>query len=63
MADEKKDIRSEQTKDMTPEQLEALQAEVSSMTEGELEEFRGSFDPDSMGFHGEESGQYDSTED
>lgn len=55
MAGQNKDILSEYTKDMTPEQIAELQEKVSSMTEEELKEFRNSLDPDSMGFFGEES--------
>ena len=54
MAEQSKDILSEYTKDMTPEQREELQEKVSNMTEEELKEFRNSLDPDSMGFFGEE---------
>ena len=54
MAEQSKDILSEYTKDMTPEQRAELQEKVS-MTEEELKEFRNSLDPDSMGFFGEES--------
>ena len=53
MAEQSKDILSEYTKDMTPEQRAELQEKVSNMTE--LKEFRNSLDPDSMGFFGEES--------
>ena len=55
MAAQTKDILSEYTKDMTPEQREELQEKVSNMTEEELKEFRNSLDPDNMGFFGEES--------
>ena len=55
MAEQTKDIISEYTKDMTPEQREELQEKVSNMTEEELKEFRNSLDPDNMGFFGEES--------
>lgn len=55
MAEQSKDILSEYTKDMTPEQRAELQEKVSNMTEEELKEFRNSLDPDSMGFFGEES--------
>lgn len=55
MNGERKDVRSEQTKDMTQEQLEELQARTAGMAREELQAFRGSFDPDSMGFCGEES--------
>ena len=54
-AEQSKDILSEYTKDMTPEQRAELQEKVSNMTEEELKEFRNSLDPDSMGFFGEES--------
>lgn len=57
MAEQSKDILSEYTKDMTPEQRAELQEKVSNMTEEELKEFRNSLDPDSMGFFGEESVQ------
>ena len=49
MAEQSKDILSEYTKDMTPEQRAELQEKVSNMTEEELKEFRNSLDPDSMG--------------
>ncbi len=55
MAEQTKDILSEHTKDMTPEQRAELQEKVGSMTEEELKEFRNSLDPDNMGFFGEES--------
>ena len=55
MAEQSKDILSEYTKDITPEQRAELQEKVSNMTEEELKEFRNSLDPDSMGFFGEES--------
>lgn len=55
MAEQSKDILSEYTKDMTPEQRAELQEKVSNMTEEELKEFRNSLDTDSMGFFGEES--------
>lgn len=55
MADGKKDVFSEHTKGMTLEQMSELQEKTGSMSEGELREFRNSFDPDSMGFFGEES--------
>lgn len=47
-------IMSEQTKDMSPEELAALQEKVTKMTEDELTKFRNGFDPDEMGYHGEE---------
>lgn len=55
MGDEKKDTASEQTRDMTPEQRAELQKRISGMTQEELDGFRNSFDPDGMGFYGEES--------
>lgn len=54
MAEQSKDIFSEHTKEMTPEQRIELQEKVSNMTEEELKEFRNSLDLDSMGFFGEE---------
>lgn len=48
MAEQSKDILSEYTKDMTPEQRAELQEKVSNMTEEELKEFRNSLDPDSI---------------
>ena len=51
MAEQSRDILSEYTKDITPEQRAELQEKVSNMTK----EFRNSLDPDSMGFFGEES--------
>ncbi len=55
MTEERKDIRSEQTKGMTREQLEELQERAAGMTQEELQTFRGGFDPDGMGFCGKES--------
>lgn len=43
MAEQSKDILSEYTKDMTPEQRAELQEKVSNMTEEELKEFKSSF--------------------
>lgn len=63
MEEQSKDIISEHTKDMTPEQRAELQEKVRNMTEEELKEFRNSLDPDSMGFFGEESVVDGSTED
>lgn len=51
----RKDILSEHTKDMTPEEITELQAKIEAMTEEELKEFRNSMNPDNMGFFGEES--------
>lgn len=56
-------LLSEQTKDMTAEELQELQARVAGMAPEELKEFRNSQDPDSMGFWGEESVCDGSTED
>jgi len=53
MAEQSKDIFSEHTKEMAPEQRTELQEKVSNMTEEELKEFRNSLDPNSMGFFGE----------
>ncbi len=47
-------IKSEHTKNMTPEEIEALQQEVAGMTPEELKAFRNSKDADSMGFWGKE---------
>ncbi len=55
MADEKKDIISEHTSGMTPGEAAGLQEKIKGMEPEELEGFRESFDPDSMGFYGEES--------
>lgn len=55
-------LLSEQTKDMTPEELQELQAKVAGMTPEELKDFRNSQDPDAMGFWGEESGCDGSTD-
>lgn len=49
------EIRSEQTKDLTPDELAVLQQEVAGMTPDELRQFRNSMDADSMGFFGKES--------
>lgn len=55
MAEEtKRDILSEHTKDMKPEEVAELQAKIETMTEEELKEFRNSMNPDDMGFYGEE---------
>lgn len=47
-------MKSEHTKNMEQEALDALQKQVEAMTEEELEEFRNSFNEDDMGFFGEE---------
>lgn len=49
-----KDIISESTKDMTLEQRAGIQEKMRGMSGAELEQFRNGFDPDSMGFFGEE---------
>lgn len=49
------EIKSENTKGMTPDELKALQERVAAMTPDELREFRNSHDADSMGFWGKES--------
>ena len=55
MAEDKRDILSEYTKDMTPEQREQLRKQIAEMTEEELADFRNSVEADDMGFYGEES--------
>lgn len=47
-------IRSEATKDMTDEELLDLQNRVSQMTTEEMKAFVRGFDPDVMGFFGQE---------
>lgn len=54
MADQENNILSEHTEDMTSEQREEIRQRVGDMTEEKLREFRNSFDPDRMGFSGEE---------
>lgn len=56
-------LRSEHTKDMSPEELAALQEKVGQMSDEELKTFRNSMNPDDMGFFGEESVNDGSTED
>lgn len=63
MAEQTKVLRSEQTKDMSPEELAELQEKVGQMSEEELKAFRNSMNPDDMGFFGEESVDDDSTKD
>ncbi len=63
MEEQNKDILSEHTEGMTPEQRVELQEKISSMTEEELKEFRNSLDSDNMGFYGEESVEHGSTKD
>lgn len=48
-------IRSEHTQNFSEEELSTLQEDIQNMTEEELKEFRNSFDPDEMGFVGEEA--------
>lgn len=48
------ELRSEHTKDMTPEEIKKLQQEVAGMTPEELAAFRNSKDADAMGFWGKE---------
>lgn len=55
MAEQTKVLRSEHTKDMSPEELAKLQEKVGQMSEEELKAFRNSMNPDDMGFFGEES--------
>ena len=47
-------MRSEHTKNLQPEELEGLKADVAAMDDDKLAEFRNGFDPDKMGFDGEE---------
>jgi len=63
MAEQTKVLRSEHTKDMSPEELAELQEKVGQMSEEELKAFRNSMNPDDMGFFGEESVDDDSTKD
>lgn len=63
MAEQTKVLRSEHTKDMSPEEFVELQEKVGQMSEEELKAFRNSMNPDDMGFFGEESVDDDSTKD
>ena len=63
MAEQTKVLRSEHTKDMSPEELAEPQEKVGQMSEEELKAFRNSMNPDDMGFFGEESVDDDSTKD
>lgn len=63
MAEQTKVLRSEHTKDMSPEELAELQEKVGQMSEEELKAFRNSMNPDDMGFFREESVDDDSTKD
>lgn len=48
-------IKSEHTKNLSEKEMLELQERVSNMSEAELKEFRNNFDPDTMGFYGEEA--------
>lgn len=50
-----KNIKSEHTKNLSEKELLELQERVLNMSEAELKEFRNKFDPDAMGFYGEEA--------
>lgn len=47
-------MKSENTKNLQYEELSKLKEDVAAMDGDALAEFRNSFDPDKMGFHGEE---------
>lgn len=47
-------MASEHTKNMSEAEVKQLQAEVAAMDDEQLAIFRNSFDPDDMGFSGEE---------
>lgn len=47
-------MKSEHTKDLQPEELSKLKEDVAAMDDDALAEFRNSFEPDEMGFSGEE---------
>ena len=47
-------MESEHTKKLQPEELAKLKEDVAAMDDDALAEFRNSFDPDTMGFSGEE---------
>lgn len=63
MTEQTKVLRSEHTKDMSPEEFAELQEKVGQMSEEELKAFRNSMNPDDMGFFGEESVDDGSTKD
>lgn len=48
-------IKSEHTKNLSEKEMSELQERVANMPEAELKEFRNKFDPDTMGFYGEEA--------
>lgn len=50
----KANAMSEHTKDLQPEELAELKRKVAGMDDDALAEFRNGFDPDKMGFYGEE---------
>lgn len=47
-------MKSENTKNLTPEELKKIRQSVENMTPEEKAQFRNSFDADKMGFYGEE---------
>ena len=47
-------MKSEHTKNLQPEELTKLKENVATMDDDALAEFRNGFDPDKMGFYGEE---------
>lgn len=47
-------MKSEHTKNLQTKELSKLKEDVAAMDEDALAEFRNSFDPDKMGFSGEE---------
>ncbi len=47
-------MKSETTKNLTPEALAELKKTVKEMNDEERDKFRNGFDPDEMGFSGEE---------
>lgn len=47
-------MKSEHTKNLQPEELKKLREKVAGMDDDTLAEFRNGFDPDTMGFSGEE---------
>lgn len=51
----KRTLLSESTRNMVAKERQELQKKVKGMTEEELKEFRKKFNPDDMGFCGEES--------
>lgn len=52
-------VSSEAMKNLTKEEQEELQKRIQGMSEDDLKVFRNSFDPDEMGFDGEEGGEFD----